>query len=197
MCFFLTVPTGKLEEVVSDSDITKIARDHLTDWESLRPYLGLSRQQKKEIHMSHPGDYGKQKWECLEMWKNMKRKKATYNALISAAEEMGDQKLASGVRAMLSSKDPHSECYVCELVSQLIHVPVLTWCVLVGTFHLPPPLPLSLALPLSPFTCTCVYIVPGICTCTCVINLVLNLVQCPVCLLYHHQSLQSSQLHTH
>ena len=113
-CFFLTgIPTGRLEEVVSDEDVATIARDYLTDWESLRPYLGLSHPQEAEIHKTHR-DYGKQKQECLQEWKELKGNEATYGAFITAAEEARNQRLADGVRAMLTnaSKQPiiaHSE----------------------------------------------------------------------------------------
>ena len=88
--------------MVSDRDVATIARDHLIDWESLSPYLGFSRPQKEGIRKSYPGDYGKQKRECLEVWKEMKGKEATYGAFITAAEEAKNQQLADGVKAMLS-----------------------------------------------------------------------------------------------
>ena len=99
--------------MVSDKDVATIARDHLTDWESLRPYLGLNRPQEAEINKTHH-DYKKQKQECLQEWKELKGTEATYGAFITAAEEAKNQQLADGVRAMLrtASKDPtstHSE----------------------------------------------------------------------------------------
>ena len=93
--------------MVSDEDIATIARDLLTDWESLRPYLGLSRVQKEEIRKSYPGEYGKQKHECLEEWKELKGNAATYSAFITAAEEAKNQQLADRVRAMLEINAPH------------------------------------------------------------------------------------------
>ena len=102
-----------LVEEVSDRDLAIIARDHLTDWESLRPFLGLSRPQEREISKSCLGDYGKQKHECLEVWKEMKGKEATYQALIKAAEDAKAQSLADSVRAILMSRQntppQHSE----------------------------------------------------------------------------------------
>ena len=104
-CFFLTdIPTGRLEEVIGDEDVATIARDHLTNWESLRPYLGLSRQQQVEIRKSYPVDYGEQKRECLEVWKETKGNKATYSALITAAEKAKDQQLADRLKAMIAAK---------------------------------------------------------------------------------------------
>ena len=78
-----------------------IARDHLTDWENLQPFLGLNRAQKKEITNSYPRDYGKQKRESLEVWKEERGREATYRALISAAEEARDKELADNIRDML------------------------------------------------------------------------------------------------
>ena len=85
----------------------------MTDWEALCPYLELSRQQKKEIRNSFAGDNGKQKHECLEVWKETKGKKATYSAFINAAKEAQAQKLADNVEDMLKKQQtaspPHSE----------------------------------------------------------------------------------------
>ena len=91
--------------MISDEDVATIARKHLTDWESLRPYLGLSRQQQVEIRKTY-SDYGQQKRECLEVWKETKGNEATYGALITAAEKAEDKKLADSVRAVLAAKAP-------------------------------------------------------------------------------------------
>ena len=92
-----------LNEELSDRDLATLARDHLSNWESLRPYLGLNHAQKEEIRRSCLGDYGRQKQECLEVWKETKGNKATYQALITAAKEAKEQTLADGVRALLIS----------------------------------------------------------------------------------------------
>ena len=52
--------------------------------------------------MSFQGDYGRQKRECLSVWKEMEGERATYRALISAAEEAGNQELAHTVRDLYS-----------------------------------------------------------------------------------------------
>ena len=52
--------------------------------------------------MSYPGDYGKQKRECLSVWREMEGERATYRAFISAAEEAGNQQLAHTVRDLFS-----------------------------------------------------------------------------------------------
>ena len=108
-CFFLTA--GRLEEVISDEDVATIVRDHLTDWESLRPYLGLCRPQQVQIRNSYPGDYGKQSRECLEVWKEMKGNEATFGALITAAEKAKNQQLADAVKTMLAAKAPSPKRY--------------------------------------------------------------------------------------
>ena len=87
--------------MVDDEDLAVIARDYLTDWEDLHPFLGLTRAQKKEIINSYPRDYGKQKRECLEVWKEVKGDGATYRALISAAEKAKKKELADKIRDML------------------------------------------------------------------------------------------------
>jgi hypothetical protein len=91
----------KLDDVISRKSLVKIARDSLNKWEKLAPFLDLSRQQETMIAKSFP-DYGKQKQECLEEWKEMKGKEATYCALISAAEEAEDKELAHSVHSMVS-----------------------------------------------------------------------------------------------
>ena len=97
-----------------------IARDHLTDWKSLRPFLGLSRSKEREIVQSYPTDYGKQKLECLEVWKEMRGKEATYFELIRAAEDAKFQSLADSVKAVRMKGNPkHSSDVegVCDLVT--------------------------------------------------------------------------------
>ena len=79
----------------------------MNDWKSLRPFLGLSRPKEQEIVQSYPTDYGKQKQECLEIWKEMKGKEATYSALIRAAEDAKFQHLADCVKGM--RKTTHSQ----------------------------------------------------------------------------------------
>ena len=91
-----------LDNEIGDEDLAVIAMEHLMDWETLRPFLGLSRVQKTEIARSYPGEYGKQKRECLELWKEVQGEDATYRAFITAAEKAKDKRLADCVRAMLN-----------------------------------------------------------------------------------------------
>ena len=103
VCF---VPIG-LDKTIESRELAIIARDHLTNWETLRPYLGLKRQQNKSISESHPKDYEKQKLECLEVWQEEKGNKATYGALIKAAEDARLQDLADGVRKLCKELQLH------------------------------------------------------------------------------------------
>ena len=89
--------------MVSDEDVATIARDHLTDWESLRPYLGLSHTQEVDICRTYY-EYGRQKNKCLQEWKKKKANEATYSALITAAEKADNQLLAHGVRDHVSGR---------------------------------------------------------------------------------------------
>ena len=84
--------------MISDRDLAVIARDHLTDWENLAVFLGLTRARQQQIARSYPGDYGRQGRECLQVWKEMKGAEATYQAFIAAAVEARDQLLADAVR---------------------------------------------------------------------------------------------------
>jgi hypothetical protein len=70
----------------------------------LRPFLGLNRQQEEEIRRSFPNNYGKQKQECLERWRELKGDEVTYGALITAAEKARNQHLADRVKDMLSRR---------------------------------------------------------------------------------------------
>ena len=90
----------KQDDVISRKSLTVIARDHLNNWKTLGPFLDLTRQQETAIAYSSP-DFGLQKRECLEVWKEKRGKEATYRALISAAEVAGDQLLADNIRDML------------------------------------------------------------------------------------------------
>ena len=91
--------------VISERDLAIIARDHVKDWKALRPFLGLSRSKEREIVHK---DYGMQKQECLEVWKEIKGKEATYSALISAAEDAKAQRLADSVKALRKPTQSHN-----------------------------------------------------------------------------------------
>ena len=93
-----------MDEVVSDADEAKIAREYLTDWQSLRPHLGLNHQQENAIRNSYPCNYDQQKQECLSKWKEMKGDRATYRALITAAENARNQQLADKIKALVHGR---------------------------------------------------------------------------------------------
>ena len=101
--FFLAeIPSEQLlDEVVSDIHIDEIARKYLSNWEKLCPHLGLSPPQKAAISKSHIRDYEEQKCKCLYKWKETKGHRATYRALIQAAEAVEDKQLAENVAKML------------------------------------------------------------------------------------------------
>ena len=84
--------------MISDRHIVVITRDHLTDWETLAVFLGLTEAKQQQIARSYLGDYGRQGRECLEVWREMKGAEATYQALITAAVEAKDQLLADTVK---------------------------------------------------------------------------------------------------
>ena len=102
--FFLTGP-AKLKEVVSEIDVAVIARDYMSTWESLRRFLDLTKPDEEAITRTYR-DYGKQKEECLEKWKQKKGKQATYGALIAAAKATKDTMLADGVSEMIGANVP-------------------------------------------------------------------------------------------
>ena len=118
--FFIVPPAQQYvftlfsDEEVSDRDLAIIARDYLTNWKSLRPFLGLSQSQEMEILQSHRTDYGKQKFKCLKMWKEKKGNEATYCALIKAAQNAKARRLADGVRSIQPTTHSKGHCtYTC------------------------------------------------------------------------------------
>ena len=89
--------------LISDQHLALIAKDYLNDWKDLRPYLELSYNQQTAIAKSDPGDYARQRHECLEEWRKTKGTGATYHALILAAEKAKQQLLADRVRNLIDS----------------------------------------------------------------------------------------------
>ena len=89
-----------MDDVISRRYLAAIAKNHITHWEPLGPFLDLTRQQEVEIAQKYRDNYGLQKRECLEVWKEMKGDGTTYRALISAAEEAEDQQLADSIRKL-------------------------------------------------------------------------------------------------
>ena len=90
-----------MDRVISNRDMAVIAKS-VTHWGSLAPFLGLTGPTEEEIAMSFQGDYGKQKRECLSVWREMVGERATYRAFISPDEEAGNQQLAHTVRDLYS-----------------------------------------------------------------------------------------------
>ena len=96
-----------MDTAVSETDMAVIAREYLANWESLRPHLGLSRPQEISIRNSFPGNYEQQKQECLSVWQEMNGNRATYRAIIRAAESARNQQLADKVKALVSGMYVH------------------------------------------------------------------------------------------
>ena len=91
-----------MDDLTSTKALAVIARCYVDKWEHLRPFLDLSRQQQTEISRSYPADYGLQKQECLEVWKEMKGTGATYRALITAAEEAEERGLVDNIKKLMT-----------------------------------------------------------------------------------------------
>ena len=92
-----------LDSVVKENDVDVIATQHLTDWEGLRSYCNLNHAKEVEIGRTSK-EYGLQKRHFLQAWKEQEGDKATYRALITAAEKARKKKLADSVRAMLRKR---------------------------------------------------------------------------------------------
>ena len=116
----------KLDDVISRRYLAAIAWNHITHWEPLGPFLDLTRQQKVEIAQKYRGNYGLQKRECLEVWKEVTGDGATYRALISAAEEAQDKQLADNIRNIIQQESSKIEqFYYCDCLvgEKVLHVP--------------------------------------------------------------------------
>ena len=88
------------QTVIKDKDVITIAREHIGDWEALATNLGFTNPQQTAIKKSHPGDVEKQARSLLQKWKTAKGNDATYEALITAADDAGDMALADHIRSM-------------------------------------------------------------------------------------------------
>ena len=90
------------EAIVSDEQLTIIAREFLTKWEELSPSLGLTQQQGESIRRTH-SDYEDQKRESLRTWKRNKGNEATFGAFITTAEGISNMELADSVRGLMKT----------------------------------------------------------------------------------------------
>ena len=90
------VKTRKRNNVISDDDVTIIARD-IMDHNTLL-YLSESPQTPTQRQVT---SMEIKKIECLKLWKMRMKRKATYRTLIVTAEEHNDHYLAAGVNALV------------------------------------------------------------------------------------------------
>ena len=88
-----------LDTPVSYTDIARIAKDFLENWEELSPHLELTPQQEAEIRHTFK-DYGAQKREALRKWKKIKGSAAPYRAFITAAAATSNMELVDRVKNM-------------------------------------------------------------------------------------------------
>ena len=88
-----------LDLPISDNDIEVIAREHLTDWKSLRPTLGLTIAEEDDICHDYK-ESQKQKRAFLHKWREHEGKRATYRVFSDAATKVKNKKLSDAVIAM-------------------------------------------------------------------------------------------------
>ena len=96
-----------MDAVVTDSDVSLMARNYLANWEA---GLGLGHEQETAICNTFHSNYEQQKREGLHKWKRNKGDGATYHALITAAESAKDQLLAHGVKALVDGMFMYTSC---------------------------------------------------------------------------------------
>ena len=98
----MATPLASPDSQVSDLDIAKIARK-INNWKELSPFLGLAPQDETVIERSCK-DYLEEKRAALHKWRDMKGKEATYRALIAAAKEAENEKLADDVQTLTAGQ---------------------------------------------------------------------------------------------
>ena len=84
-CRYIAGMSGNLDAEICDEHLETISCEYLTDWQKLRPHLGLSYTREMEISKSAKDSYGDQKRSFLYAWKQEKGSEATYQALITVA----------------------------------------------------------------------------------------------------------------
>ena len=99
----LDLPGDLLYSEVSDEDVAVIARDHLTRWEELSPFLELSEAADEEIRRTR-GGYGEEKKALLRQWRRTHGRGATYRVLIEAAERANNMLFVGSLEDMLRNR---------------------------------------------------------------------------------------------
>lgn len=90
-----------LRKVVGDREIADIAKK-IVSWEEFSPYLGISEAEVQEIK----DDYSEsrlRKSRMLKIWRTNNGDRATYENLIKAAKESGDNALARGIEEIIGA----------------------------------------------------------------------------------------------
>ena len=99
-----SVENRGLDLVITDVDIEKIAREHLTEWRTLAPHLGLSLEEETSICRDFKDSFDEQKRHFLLRWKKKKGQRATYRALRDAAREIENVNLSEEVTSIACSR---------------------------------------------------------------------------------------------
>ena len=110
------VPAEKLDQPCSDEHISKLAL-HITDWQSIAPFLGLTEAEESEI-VEDCSKARTKKIKMLRKWRNKKGEKATYRNLAEVLLELEETDLVEKLHKLiwqpqsisgLQSVDPNEE----------------------------------------------------------------------------------------
>ena len=93
------ISADPLDNPVNLKDLARMA-EYLSKWEELSPELGLTLQHITNIHKPFI-DYGDQKREALQKWREIKGHAATYRTFIAAATAVSNMELVDNVKAMI------------------------------------------------------------------------------------------------
>ena len=74
--------TAGVEDVPLNNIIIQKVVKHLTTWEELSRYLGLSDAEEEEIKYNYPHNYSEQKYQCIKYWEKKNGKTATLLCLL-------------------------------------------------------------------------------------------------------------------
>ena len=138
---------------ITDMHIAMIAKE-MTCWESLAPFLQITKGEEEEIARDYKHKYELQKREALRLWKEKNGGKATYYQLVEILCERGHVALAEKVKEILvSTKYAKSSSHTTVLAkiqkhlkdcyTKLLHQTSDTQLVLSSSAHVPITLKLS------------------------------------------------------
>ena len=101
------VAPDALQQLCTDRHLRKLAKS-IPDWKDLAPFLDLSEVEEKMIEEEHKTPL-RRRIAILRLWRQKKRKKATYKRLAKVFWEMGNASVVDEIAKILSQESDSSE----------------------------------------------------------------------------------------